>query len=432
MQTPHRIRVFTAHIDPNVPTSHDQPISLAFPPFSSGQWSISYVPAQPKNKLYQPSAVKLRWNNCDDKTTPSVRLAVEADGAVHTLVEQLSRSYGCRGEWILLVGRPSKPFKVVLEMEKPKEPVRATERCMSACTSSAARCSDLTLDATAMIDAPQAIDVCLTFPGDSRTLFASSAMLAAVSPWWSAYLSTTGFYEDTMSVSHTPAEPAWPDSDCSDDDVDDDDDDEAGRLGAKASVAPDSPPPSPPLRTRPLIPRNMRVVPITGTSYRTFRAFLAWTYAGTVDFAPLTSSFLSKSSCSSSSTTSATKRRRQALAPLSSLHPSRPTPVSPKSLYRLAHFLDIPSLQSLALSALAERLTVEGVAAELFARPALGEAYDEVLDYEVDFARENWGEVKVSRAMKDASRRLKVDANPYEVETLLRLLDVQDEGDEEV
>ncbi|GAA5997864.1 uncharacterized protein JCM10292_006868 [Rhodotorula paludigena] len=412
MQAPHRIRVFTAHIDPNVPTSHDQPISLAFPPFSSGQWSVSYVPAQPKNKLYQPSAVKLRWNNCDDKTTPSVRLAVEADGAVHTLVEQLSRSYGCRGEWILLVGRPSKPFKVVLEMEKPKEPVRATERCMT------------------MIDAPQAIDVCLTFPGDSRTLFASSAMLAAVSPWWSAYLSTTGFYEDTMSVAHTPAEPAWPDSDCSDDDYDDDD--EETRPGVKASVAPDSPPPSPPLRTRPLIPRNMRVVPITGTSYRTFRAFLAWTYTGTVEFAPLTSSFLSASSSSSSSTTSAAKRRRQALAPLSSLHPSRPTPVSPKSLYRLAHFLDIPSLQSLALSALAERLTVEGVAAELFARPALGEAYDEVLDYEVDFARENWEEVKVSRAMKDASRRMKVDANPYEVETLLRLLDVQDEGDEEV
>ncbi|GJN89133.1 hypothetical protein Rhopal_002107-T1 [Rhodotorula paludigena] len=412
MQTPHRIRVFTAHIDPNVPTSHEQPISLAFPPFSSGQWSISYVPAQPKNKLYQPSAVKLRWNNCNDTTTPSVRLAVEADGAVHTLVEQLSRSYGCRGEWILLVGRPSKPFKVVLEVEKPKEPVSATERCMT------------------MIDAPQAIDVCLTFPGDSRTLFASSAMLAAVSPWWSAYLSTTGFYEDTISVSHTPAEPAWPDSDCSDDD--DDDDDEETRLGVKASVAPDSPPPSPPLRTRPLIPRNMRVVPISGTSYRTFRAFLAWTYAGTVHFAPLTSSFLSASSSSSSNTTSATKRRRQALAPLSSLHPSRPTPVSPKSLYRLAHFLDIPSLQSLALSALAERLTVEGVAAELFARPALGEAYDEVLDYEVDFARENWEEVKVSRAMKEASRRMKVDANPYEVETLLRLLDVQDEGDEEV
>ena len=283
-----------------------------------------------------------------------------------------------------------------------------------------------------MIDQPQVIDVCLAFPGDRRTLFASSALLAAASPWWAECLSSRGFREDPMSMAHTPAEPGWPDSDFSDDD-DDDEPPSRGRrtpaLGRKVVAdltqlsIPASPPPSPPTRSRPLIPPHMRVVPIVGTTYRTYRAYLAWLYTGTVAFAPLTSSFQYPSPSSPTSPSSASSQRRAALAPLRTLHPSRPHPVSPKSLYRLAHFLDTPSLAQQCLAALADALTVDNVAHELFAPPQLGEVYDEVWDVEVGFAEDAWDDVRGSEAMRDAAERMKGEggAGQHELATLLRL-----------
>lgn len=242
-----------------------------------------------------------------------------------------------------------------------------------------------------------------------------------------------------MSIAHTPAEPGWPDSDCSDDDEDDGGlPPSRGRrtplrkahadLAAELAI-PASPPPSPPTRSRPLIPPHMRIVPITGTSYRTYRAFLAWLFTGTVSFAPLTSSFQYPSSPSlplplgPASPTAAAAQRRAALAPLRALHPSRPHPVSPKSLYRLAHFLDTPSLASLCLSALGDALTPECVAHELFAPPAMGEVYDEVWDVEVRYAEDNWDDVRDSEAMGAAAERMRNEggAGAHELATLLRL-----------
>ena len=167
----------------------------------------------------------------------------------------------------------------------------------------------------------------------------------------------------------------------------------------------------------------MRVVPIVGTTYRTYRAYLAWLYTGTVAFAPLTSSFQYPSPSSPTSPSSASSQRRAALAPLRTLHPSRPHPVSPKSLYRLAHFLDTPSLAQQCLAALADALTVDNVAHELFAPPQLGEVYDEVWDVEVGFAEDAWDDVRGSEAMRDAAERMKGEggAGQHELATLLRL-----------
>ncbi|GAA5908209.1 hypothetical protein JCM8208_000345 [Rhodotorula glutinis] len=405
-----RVTIFTAHVDPAAASTHIVPIRLAFPPFSTGDWRITYAPPPLKPSLYAPAAVKLRWAGVNvEPDLCNARLAVEVDGEVHSVEMPLASQRAC--EWIVLVGRPTNKLRVVLEFDKPHEEPTAVERVM------------------AMIDQPQVIDICLTFPGDHRTLFASSALLAAASPWWAECLSSRGFREETMSMAHTPAEPGWPDSDCEEDEDDEDESLLRGRrtpaLGRKvvadlaALSIPASPPPSPPTRSRPLIPPHMRVVPIVGTTYRTYRAYLAWLCTGTVDFAPLTSSF----QYPSTSPSSPSAQRRAALAPLGSLHPSRPHPVSPKSLYRLAHFLDTPSLAQQCLAALAERLTVDNVAHELFAPPALGEVYDDVWDVEVRFAEECWDDVRGSEAMREQAERMKGEggAGPHELATLLRL-----------
>lgn len=87
-------------------------------------------------------------------------------------------------------------------------------------------------------------------------------------------------------------------------------------------------------------------------SYNTFRAFLFYIASNRLSFAPL-SSALPRGSASS-------PRPQSTSAPL---------PVSPKSMYRLAHKLEIPALRKLALV---------NFAAQLDRTNALGDYLDEV------------------------------------------------------
>lgn len=269
------------------------------------------------------------------------------------------------------------------------------------------------------MDHPPVFDLCLAFARDRRRLWASSTILAQVSPWWAEQTSATGFREESLTHAPTPAERSeWHDSDCSDDE------DEGERSPLPNLDSPfATPPPSPLTQTRDL-PPFCRIVPIQGTSYRTYRAFLGWVFTGTVHFAPLTSSFRYTSivACTASPSTVSSRHRHQAsLAAYRRLYPNRPTPVSPKALYRLAHFLEIPALQSLCLDALKGNLTTANVAYELFSDP-LAEVYQEVFELELDYARETWDEVKQSQAMRDVTERMREEgATQYELATLFRL-----------
>ncbi|GAA5861954.1 hypothetical protein JCM3774_001365 [Rhodotorula dairenensis] len=450
-----RLTVVSTSFDPRDPRTHSQLVRVAIAPFASGRWHLEFE--QPSSTLgrFQPARVNLRWSGCSDTTLRRARLAVTVGDESHASTGVLQVDGPGNGGWSLAVGRPARECTVVLEIE-PDEPsasgVLPVERCL------------------ALIDGPGAIDLCLTFAGDSRKLWASSQVLARVSSWWATYITSTGYFESSISHAATPAERAdWDDSDCSDDDDDgdDDDDDDNGvgpscRLhrGAAAALL-DTPPPSPPVKLRDL-PAWCRVVPIQGTSYRTYRAFLAWVLTGSeIEFAPLTSSFRfspfdpRKAAAPSSATSavpsrcaspapgrkpggisaltstvvtngiapsaSARKRRAAALAPFSRLYPARPKPVSPKSLYRLAHFLDIPALQAICLEALKTALTPEICAYEVFDDP-MAEVYDEVLRAELDYAVENWARVKTSRAIKAVQERmLDEGATVYELRTLFRL-----------
>lgn len=444
-----RLLVTATTVDPKDPRTHVQLVRVAIAPFSSGKWHIEYEQPSSLQGRFQPARVNLRWSGCIDSTLRRARLAVSVGDESHASTGVLQVDGPGNGGWSLAVGRPGRECTVVLEIEPDEPSVSATplpiERCL------------------ALIDGPGAIDLCLTFAGDSRKLWASSAVLARVSPWWATYITSSGYYESSISHAATPAERAdWEDSDCSDDE---DEDAVAATATAMASAKLlDTPPPSPPVRLREL-PSWCRVVPIQGTSYRTYRAFLAWVLTGAdIEFAPLTSSFRFSSkefapsySCgastvasraaspapgrkpnlqfSSSSAPAATstssagallsatprKRRAAAIAPWSSLYPHRPKPVSPKSMYRLAHFLEIPALQTIAVEALRQQLAADTVAFEVFDDP-MPEVYDEVAATEIDFAMANWSKVKASRAMRNVQDRMVEEgATVYELRTLFRL-----------
>lgn len=86
--------------------------------------------------------------------------------------------------------------------------------------------------------------------------------------------------------------------------------------------------------------------------------------------------------------------------------PHLPTPASPKSIYHLAPFLELPELQSLALEGISSHLSPANVAQELFGETSF--LYREVQEVEMAYAAEHWEEVRESEGMKEVDRRAEV------------------------
>ena len=141
------------------------------------------------------------------------------------------------------------------------------------------------------------------------------------------------------------------------------------------------------------------LVKIVDTSYTTYRALLVWIQTGYISFSPLTSSFfhLPLESRRDARIDSITARHE--------IDPLLPLPASPKSVYKLAHFLSLPSLQELALNELSQQLTIDNVFLELLSD--LTSVYDEVRKLQVDFAVKNKKGVKQSQAFKDSMEKLR-------------------------
>ena len=80
-----------------------------------------------------------------------------------------------------------------------------------------------------------------------------------------------------------------------------------------------------------------------------------------------------------------------------------PPPVSPKSVYRLAHLLQREELQRLALDAISTNLTIEGAARELFSPVSI--AYAEVKKVLLDYIVKTWDEVQASTSWKQTREK---------------------------
>ncbi|GAA5954325.1 hypothetical protein JCM10213_009176 [Rhodosporidiobolus nylandii] len=232
-------------------------------------------------------------------------------------------------------------------------------------------------DTSAAITAgPAVLDVRLSFPRQKRELWTSSAVLSQ-SPYFATLLSS-GFFEDAgeEAASSTPAADAAP--------FDDSDDETDGHLPKPPAVPASSLPPH-------------KTISITEASYSTYLAVVCWMQCGHISFAPLASSFRT----STTSLSEAAQNRKAAIFPPSSDSSSPfppPTPVSPKSAYRLAHLLELPTLAALSLANFRSQLTPQNVACELFSD--VSACYDEVCDAALDFTLKNLKEVFESEGMK--------------------------------
>ncbi|GAA6034108.1 hypothetical protein JCM8097_000699 [Rhodosporidiobolus ruineniae] len=137
-------------------------------------------------------------------------------------------------------------------------------------------------------------------------------------------------------------------------------------------------------------------ITVTETSYSTYLAVVCWLFTGKIAFGPLASCF------SSSNRTEAAKQRKERLLYSFSSTPSL-VPVSPKSVYRLCHLLELSALSHLALANFTSQLTVNNVAHELFTDTAC--CYDELGDAALKVFLEHKKEVVKSEAFKAVKTR---------------------------
>lgn len=166
-------------------------------------------------------------------------------------------------------------------------------------------------------------------------------------------------------------------------------------------------------------------VEVKKSAYSTYRAVVVYLLTKQISWAPLRSAFDSSeslenapsgtpsadlaeqisSSMDTSTDPTAFPTRSLSLFSRHLSDPHLPLPVSPKSVYRLAHRMGLPALQDLALDAFEERLTVATVATELFGDALV--QFQEICEVAMQFAAANWAEVIESEGWKSVAERVR-------------------------
>ncbi|GAA6008657.1 hypothetical protein JCM11491_003384 [Sporobolomyces phaffii] len=235
-------------------------------------------------------------------------------------------------------------------------------------------------------------DVCLSFPRSGRCLWVDRATLERVSPYYQV-LFASGFLEVTESTPVAKDRPqeertsdTTPPYEYDDSDVETD---AATKDLSKQSAGSDSP--------------SFHTVTITQHTYETYLALLCWIGTGTVAFAPLRSSFVYP--VNPPMPMQPIPSRSDAIFGSFDVEaPSGPIFVSPKSIYRLAHFLELEGdLPDLALANFRSQLTVENVIHEAYTDVA--SKYPEIRDAALEFAVKNWKKVVGTQAYKEVMLR---------------------------
>ncbi|GEM09382.1 BTB/POZ-like domain containing protein [Rhodotorula toruloides] len=226
-------------------------------------------------------------------------------------------------------------------------------------------------------------NVRLFFPRSGHSLCANERFLASSSPYFET-LFVSGFSEDKTlatdpAVDGDAEEPPPYTFDDSDDETD-------GLLGNRSL---DGKKESPALACK--------TITVTDTAYSTYFAVLVLLVTGKVTFA-------SGRACRSLPpprpiTRSASPRSTAIASAIAAQTAPTPPPVSAKSVYRLAHLLELDTLASLALSEIRSQLGVENVAYALYSDVAA--TYPEVRSAVLDFAVEKWEKIVGAEATKE-------------------------------
>ncbi|GAA5854981.1 hypothetical protein JCM8547_002333 [Rhodosporidiobolus lusitaniae] len=257
-----------------------------------------------------------------------------------------------------------------------------------------------------LADTPTPHDVCLVFPrpaSDPLRLYANRDLLS--SPYFHTLFSSD-FAEATAQPS--PKRPKYSSAEAGENEFDASDDETDKVYDEKK-----------PLRSildkeQPEL--SFHEITVTEASYSTYKAILLFLTTGYIDFAPLRSTSLPLNA-------KATSTRADTLASRSSKSPSLPFAASPKSVYRLAHFLDLSDVRSLALARIKSPLQVETAALELFSPTSL--AYQQVQKVVVEFVVGNLSKVEATESYKNAMEAVERGERPEAAPVLVKLLQAQ-------
>lgn len=222
-------------------------------------------------------------------------------------------------------------------------------------------------------------DVCIHFPRTGQSLWANETLLRKASPYLSSLL-TSGFSE---------TEPTSGDDGTSDEKIMidpfafDDSDEESDKVPLSESAT----------QSNDFGSAKFKRIDVTQATYTTYANVLCWIGSGHIAFAPL------KSTNRFSSTPGSPKT-----PPSPS---SLPTPASPKSVYRLAHLLELADLADLSLRNFQKQLTTQNVAHELYTD--IASTYPQIREIAIDYTVEHWEEVVKSEAYTDVKKRAEAE-----------------------
>ncbi|GAA6007065.1 uncharacterized protein JCM10292_003447 [Rhodotorula paludigena] len=183
-----------------------------------------------------------------------------------------------------------------------------------------------------------------------------------------------------------------------------------------------------PLFTLELVPEHsFRQITITSTAYTTYFATIRWLETGSIAFGDLTSK------CRPQDPSAAHTRdeclREELLGHNKSEgsqdctkepHSTPWCPVSPKSVYRLAHLLQLDHLQQVCLTYISQNITHHAAARELFDNASvLYDAWREVL---LDYVVEHWDDVTATSTWQEMDVRIERDEVPGAAPILRQLM----------
>ncbi|KAG6841703.1 hypothetical protein C0991_007975 [Blastosporella zonata] len=178
------------------------------------------------------------------------------------------------------------------------------------------------------------------------------------------------------------------------------------------------------------VPAARLSVVVKDVAYTTYKALLYYLYTDTVVFAPLSSSFLSKtqpivdstpqkarspspseeSSTQKNSSEETPISRRQWIQEWKEDHLDRPSPCSAKAMYRLADRLDLPILKARASQHIVKSLTVDNIAYEIFTPFAA--AFNDIRKVQVDFFLAHWKDIRASDSMRCVWQQIRNGRHP--------------------
>ncbi|GAA5985162.1 hypothetical protein JCM10908_002551 [Rhodotorula pacifica] len=248
-----------------------------------------------------------------------------------------------------------------------------------------------TVKAHSLAQVPQ--DVCFVFVGTDFKLWASSDSLAKESDYFRKLL-TGDFNESTVisrSVSGNEEEASIQQHrDFSDSD---DETDEQTQSGPQSSAG----------KADTAYPHK-RVI-VRDTAYTTYLAVFVWIGSRHIRFARLASSTKHKPAAPESDALPIS-----AMAETDLQDPLLPAPASPKSVYRLAHLLELKQLEELALDNLRSQLSDHNAAYELFSDVA--SFYPAVRDVALEYVVQHWTAVRASNAWAEMRQLADAHALP--------------------